>query len=329
MAKGSLRLPHSHENHQLTDAVLRRRIQLSRQPGSWKCPDAAIMAAYYDGAMEKRERGVWEQHFADCAGCQQRLAALARSSSEQRDIGDSGISFAHQWLWRAAPIAMLATAGVAAFMILKPHGLQQEQLAIHSSLQVAGPASPQKAARNRPVPSPATTVMQYAGGHVLAPREAGIPQLPMSASMKATNQQVAGENLEEPARLARGIGTVGVSALQPPLLVHSADRASLWQIGPDTNIRRYSIGQGWEEQDSGARFPLLAGSAPSKSVCWVVGRSGTILKTINGSKWQTLNSPTSADLVAVTATSALDATVTDANGGRFVTSDGGLSWRAQ
>jgi photosystem II stability/assembly factor-like uncharacterized protein len=44
--------------------------------------------------------------------------------------------------------------------------------------------------------------------------------------------------------------------------------------------------------------------------------------------WQRISSPTNADLTAVSAQSASDATVVAADGQRYVTSDGGTTWRA-
>jgi hypothetical protein len=132
------------------------------------------------------------------------------------------------------------------------------------------------------------------------------------------------------AQLMRGAGSADAPAPRsPPVVVESPDRASLWQIGPDRSILRYTTGRGWEPQASGAGFPLVAGSAPSKIVCWAVGRSGTIVETTNGENWKTINSPTGTDLISVAATSALDATITSAKGRKFVTTDGGLSWRPE
>jgi photosystem II stability/assembly factor-like uncharacterized protein len=72
---------------------------------------------------------------------------------------------------------------------------------------------------------------------------------------------------------------------------------------------------------------LLAGSAPAAGVCWLVGRGGVVLRTINaGGTWEPAASPVSQDLVSVTASSALEATVQTAGGQRFATADGGRTW---
>ena len=74
---------------------------------------------------------------------------------------------------------------------------------------------------------------------------------------------------------------------------------------------------------------LTAGSAPSASVCWLVGRSGAIVVTTDGRAWQPIKFPESVDLIAVAASNARAATVTTVDGRRFATTDGGRTWVRQ
>jgi photosystem II stability/assembly factor-like uncharacterized protein len=98
-------------------------------------------------------------------------------------------------------------------------------------------------------------------------------------------------------------------------------------IGEHGAISRYSHGAGWILQASGVNADLVAGSAPSASICWIVGRVGTILRTLDGFHWSKINAPVSGDLSSVVADSATDATISSADGRRFSTSDGGITWR--
>jgi photosystem II stability/assembly factor-like uncharacterized protein len=82
-------------------------------------------------------------------------------------------------------------------------------------------------------------------------------------------------------------------------------------------------------QYSGVEADLTAGVAPSTSVCWIVGRSGTIVRTTDGENWTKIASPTNADLFAVVADSAEHAIVTTVAAQNFETSDGGASWHPQ
>lgn len=103
----------------------------------------------------------------------------------------------------------------------------------------------------------------------------------------------------------------------------------VWRFGPAGSIELSTDSSAsWQRQSSGVTTDLLAGSAPSATVCWAVGRGGVVLRTTDGSTWAPMGSPTSADLVAIEARDALQATVTTADGKRYSTSDGGRTWRS-
>jgi photosystem II stability/assembly factor-like uncharacterized protein len=78
---------------------------------------------------------------------------------------------------------------------------------------------------------------------------------------------------------------------------------------------------------SGVTTDLLAASAPSNDVCWVVGKSGTIVRTLDsGAHWQLVRPPARDNFAAITATDSNNATVVSSNGQRFATHDGGVTW---
>jgi photosystem II stability/assembly factor-like uncharacterized protein len=73
---------------------------------------------------------------------------------------------------------------------------------------------------------------------------------------------------------------------------------------------------------------LVAGSAPSSGVCWVVGGSGVVLLTIDGgTTWRRVSFPEATDLRSVEATDSRVATITAGDGRTFRTTDGGVSWQ--
>ena len=72
---------------------------------------------------------------------------------------------------------------------------------------------------------------------------------------------------------------------------------------------------------------LLAGHAVSNTVCWAVGRAGTILLTTDGTRWERIKSPTNKNLVSISAASADVADIVAADGSRFSTFDGGSNWQ--
>ncbi len=82
----------------------------------------------------------------------------------------------------------------------------------------------------------------------------------------------------------------------------------------------------WTLQQTGTTANVTAGSSPARDVCWLVGRGGTVLLSVDGRTWQLRPFPEKIDLVAVQATDAKTATVTTSDGRRFSTTDGGATW---
>ncbi len=114
----------------------------------------------------------------------------------------------------------------------------------------------------------------------------------------------------------------------------SPDGSINWRVGAAGRIERSTDrGQSWQQQASGVTAELLAGSAVSNDVVWVVGRAGIILRTTNGQQWQPVAAPsgTTADWGAVSARDAMSATVVSADAvvRRFSTTDGGRTWTQQ
>ena len=73
---------------------------------------------------------------------------------------------------------------------------------------------------------------------------------------------------------------------------------------------------------------LTAGTAPSATICWLVGRAGAIVVSTDG-VWQRVTFPDAVDLASVVAPDARTATVTTVDGRRFATADGGRTWTRQ
>ena len=85
-------------------------------------------------------------------------------------------------------------------------------------------------------------------------------------------------------------------------------------------------GATWTILASGATEDLTAAAAPSATVCWIVGRAGTVLLSTDGAQWRRVGFPERVDLTAIQATDSRDATVTTVDGRRFRTADGGRTW---
>jgi photosystem II stability/assembly factor-like uncharacterized protein len=99
-----------------------------------------------------------------------------------------------------------------------------------------------------------------------------------------------------------------------------------WRVNGALVERTTDGGSTWAAGGSVPVGAITSGSAPSATVCWLVGREGTVLRTTDGINWQRVNFPEQVDLVAVGAVSAQTATVTAADGRVFATANGGQSW---
>ena len=115
----------------------------------------------------------------------------------------------------------------------------------------------------------------------------------------------------------------------------SPDGSRRWRLSPGGRIERSTDGgRTWQAQNSGVTTELLAGTAPSGQVAWVVGRAGVILRLtddVEFPRWQRISAPNGVmvDWVGVEARDALRATITSADGRRFSTEDGGRTWTLQ
>lgn len=105
--------------------------------------------------------------------------------------------------------------------------------------------------------------------------------------------------------------------------------AYAWRVWPGGRIEfSFNSGHTWVRQNSGVTTDLLAGSSPSEKVCWVVGKSGTVLLTTDrGKHWKPLASPIKEDVAGVFAQDAKRASIWTASHEQSLqTNDGGVTW---
>src|ERR1700730_16303838 len=104
-----------------------------------------------------------------------------------------------------------------------------------------------------------------------------------------------------------------------------------WRLLSGGGIERSSdAGLTWLPQNSGVNIDPIAGSAPSNTVCWIIGRGGTILKTTDGgSHWSRVASLNVGETSGIEGLDAMHAIVYDGTAVipvRFATNDGGVTW---
>jgi photosystem II stability/assembly factor-like uncharacterized protein len=85
----------------------------------------------------------------------------------------------------------------------------------------------------------------------------------------------------------------------------------------------------WEALTIDPPATITAGVAPTPVVCWLAGRGGVVLHLVDSQRFERVSLPEPADIKSITATGALQATVTTVDGRVFVTADGGATWRLQ
>ena len=128
------------------------------------------------------------------------------------------------------------------------------------------------------------------------------------------------------------VGAAVPHAASPPevlAMISPPNLSAGWQVGKNGLVLRRDPDGTTHPQHSGVSTDLTAGAAPSSTVCWIVGRSGTIIRTTDGEHWDLITAPTGDNLVAVASDSADHAVVTTASGQNFATFDGGASWHRQ
>jgi len=95
-----------------TRAELLQRALVSPAGVTEFCPDAEILAAYADRALDAGEMARYELHFSQCAHCREQLAAMSRAAAPAANA--PRLSWIWTWGWIAlAPVtAMLLIAAV-------------------------------------------------------------------------------------------------------------------------------------------------------------------------------------------------------------------------
>lgn len=149
---------------------------------------------------------------------------------------------------------------------------------------------------------------------------AAAPAAPQPPDRAAKDKTVSAEApvIQAPkAALADAVG---------PVDVVSSDPSVRWRIRGTAVERTVDAGATWTTQRTGTTVLLAAGSSPSPGVCWLVGRQGTVLRSIDGRSWQTVAFPEAIDLVHVEAAGPDTAVVTTADNRHFRTADGGKTW---
>jgi hypothetical protein len=340
------------------DRLLRRqRHALDHGAPASACLDAETIAAWEGGALPAGRRAAAEAHAADCDRCLAIVAALA-TTEPARDQRWFAWWLPLRWL---VPATAAATALLLWVMVERPADRGTPSGAPAGETLATLEPVPRTHERGEPLaPSPVPPGVAGLGAQIPAgaPRDGfptdaapSAPQVPakppsvggggrppadtqehtrardtsLAETVAAPQPKAAREAVEDLSAGARS----AVQAPGEPLDIVSPDPARRWRLVGTAVERSTDGGATWHSQAVDAAAPLLAGAAPSTTICWVAGASGTILRTVDGTAWVTVPFPEPVDLVAVIAADARTASVTAADGRVFHTADGGLSWSLQ
>lgn len=325
------------------DRLLRRTAAGRRSAhAQGDCLDAETLAAWTDGSLAGAQRDAAETHAADCDRCLTVLAAIAQATPAPATVRRfSWLSV--RWL---VPVTTAAVAIAAWVLVSEPSpsrtapppaaapavdAVTQAEPAKERARQAnqqrradAAEKRPATAARQRALtktqPSQQAAAKQSAAA-TRPPLADAVPPAAAAATPAAplSRAEAKDERLQLEARAAAPADTIV-----------SPDPNSRWRINGRGIERSTDGGRTWKSQPPGTDTDLNAGFSPAPAVCWIVGKGGLVLLSTDGDTWRRLPFPDAAvDLVAVTASDGLTATVTAAHGRTYRTHDGGRSWILQ
>jgi hypothetical protein len=329
------------------------------------CLDAETIAAWIDGGLSGAALEMAESHAADCARCQALLGTLTRIGEPVPSRAAAGRRAWLTWLVPLTAAAAALVVWIAVPRDAGPGAPPQADLSRQSAeprARASGPAmgqtrdagagGPDAAAKtNTEAPARATpaaeakketgglqappraleelrkdTERREADAAALKPDASGRVGASVSAAAVPSVPQVAAAEPSLESRNRVVARPAARAAFAPGIEVVSPDPSIRWRLAGTAVERSTDGGANWETQPTETGAPLTAGAAPSASVCWVVGREGVVLLSIDGRTWRRVPFPEISDLTAVRATDARTASVTTSDGRRFGTTDGGATW---
>ena len=255
-------------------------------------------------------------------------AAATPAVKAERDTAVASATAADRSSTRAAPKEAAR---------LEPRLKAREKLDEQPAMTRAPAAAPAEVEqlKDRFASVDATTPKKTAPAQPAAPAPSpmvGQPAVVITATPPATEERARADVADRKSVSEAVIANVAAGAAagfrQAPLVVQTADGSTRWRsLTPGSVQRSIDAGATWETQSTGVAAIVSSGAAPSKSVCWLVGKGGVVLLSSDGRSWRQVPFPDTADLVSVAATDASSAAVTTVNGRTFTTRDGGKSWK--
>ena len=313
------------------DRSLDRLLRQSHSPVAapvGACLDPETVAAWLDGTLSPSERTAAETHASGCARCQSVIAMTVKSEAATAPDPFSRAPFM-RWL---APLA-LAEAALLIWMVMAPRSGSVEAPAAPTSdsapavARFEPPAVPPVAA-SQPVSPPPAAREQAAAPKLKKEKQRDEPASPsMAANLERRPEPDKTAHLDFRAKTNEVTRQDSAAMPAAPLVIPSPDPAVRWRVTLQGAVERSADGGiTWTLQDTGVRVTVHAGKSPARDVVWLVGSDGVVLISVDGRNWQRRSVGEPVALVDVNPTDGLTATVTAADGRKFATRDGGVTW---
>ena len=306
-----------------------------------ECPDAAVVAGWFDGTLSHAERTSVEAHAATCSRCQATIAALVRTDRPA----------ARAW-WRAPAVQWLVPAAVAGAvsLIVWIGVLRPDDAGPLPSSTSARPASLARAptvgsgtgragtadAPPQPVPLPAAGAGEKASDSDRRARNAtaraesveaiNVPALPVeplkqqagiAAPLPQAPEPVVPSPSPAPPPAARADAAAGLAG--QPNATPSVDASRQFAESAVTQSVTSAAGRG------GGRTPLI--QSPDRSVRWRISGQSQVERSVDGGlTWQTQTTGVNAVLIAGIAPSSNVCWLVGWRGVVLKTTDGGQTW---
>jgi hypothetical protein len=310
-----------------------------------------MLAAWVDGGLGKSELALVEAHASECTRCQALLATIVQTAPDP-----SVPAWQQTWLrgWGLrwlVPLAATAAAAVILWVVVPNDKRPDLPEQARAQLQESSSTPPQPDAGRDRVSAPAVGAEQPGAANGTTAAKAVDKTESIGAAEREERKDAASadQKASEPADALQSAtaraappaaagaqsqtsanATVALSrqtAKLAPIEITSPDPSVRWRLGGGGAVEQTSNGgTSWEAAPTGVNADLTAGASPSRSVCWLVGRAGTVLLSTDGRTWRRVPFPEITDLATVQAMDAQTATVTTADGRTFRTTDGGTTW---
>jgi hypothetical protein len=287
----------SQENEKAMEGLLRRSLARDSRAGG-PCPDAELLAAYFDQSLGADEAAGCELHFSQCTRCREQLAAMSRGAVEQTAapalepvlvgarpappiaLGHDSIAAQakavtsadklpkrkspdSRWLdlrW-LIPVAAVLVVSTFVFSRLSSH---KTNLGPDNQVAMSKPApSPQEQAAPEPEKKSAATAALDKNTPKNQPSATGTLSNPPSAkpaARSAPNSESTRMQRGEGASFRAGTTSRGASAAAPRSSQATAGRASAFQSQEQTG--QITAGAAAQEHQNAASQPAPAAPAP-------------------------------------------------------------------